>query len=30
VAGTGSFAMFFSAEFPGMELEFWAIKEMSE
>lgn len=25
---TGSFAMFFSAEFPGMELEFWAIKEM--
>ena len=27
---TGSFAMFFSAEFPGMELEFWAIKELSE
>ncbi len=26
---TGSFAMFFSGEFPGMELEFWAIKEMS-
>ena len=30
VAVTGSFAMFFSAEFPGMELEFWAIKEQSE
>ena len=27
---TGSFAMFFSREFPGMELEFWAIKELSE
>ena len=26
----GSFAMFFSAEIPGMELEFWAIKERSE
>lgn len=29
VEATGSFAMFFSDEIPGMELEFWAIKEMS-
>jgi len=27
---TGSFAIFFSGEFPGLELEFWAIKELSE
>lgn len=26
---TGSFAIFFSGEFPGMELEFWAIKKLS-
>ena len=30
VEETGSFAMFFSGELPGMELEFWAIKELSE
>ena len=30
VEETGSFAVFFSREFPGMEIEFWAIKGPSE
>jgi type VI secretion system protein ImpJ len=29
VEETGSFAMFFSGDYPAMELEFWAIKGMS-